>query len=126
MQTNLTHFYPSPGNYTPYVFISDKFGCETIIGGAPVNVYGAIPLFGKDKKAFCDNGQVSFTNFTLNNDPIISSTWDFGDGGTSSVTNPSHMFTGQGIYPVKLTVCSKPMYKFILIQFLSIKLLYCQ
>jgi len=107
MQTNLTHFYPTPGNYYPYIIISDKFGCEAYIVAAPVNVYGSLPLFDKDKKEFCDNGQVSFTNYTLNNDPIISSTWDFGDGSTSTVTNPSHNFTGPGTYVVKLSVVTQ-------------------
>ena len=106
-QANLTHFYPSPGNYSPYIFISDKFGCETIINGPPVFVYGAIPLFDKDKKTFCDNGLVTFTNYTLNNDPIISTVWDFGDGGTSNALNPSHFFSGSGTYPVILTVVTQ-------------------
>jgi hypothetical protein len=54
----------------------------------PVNVFGAIPLFGKNKKQFCDQGPVVFTNYTLNNDPIISSIWDFGDGSTSTASIP--------------------------------------
>jgi PKD repeat protein len=29
--------------------------------------------------------------------------WDFGDGGTSIAQNPSHQFTGNGIYTVQLT-----------------------
>src|SRR5262249_39101555 len=30
--------------------------------------------------------------------------WDFGDGGTSSVTNPSHTYAAAGTYTVSLTV----------------------
>ena len=103
-QTNLIHKYTSPGNYYPYMVIPDKYGCEAFIPFPQVSVYGALPLFGIDKKAFCDNGLVSFTNYTLSNDPITSTTWDFGDGNTSGATNPVHNFTSPGTYLVKLSV----------------------
>jgi PKD repeat protein len=35
---------------------------------------------------------------------IVSRTWDFGDGTTSTDPNPSHTFTSAGNYNVKLTV----------------------
>lgn len=35
---------------------------------------------------------------------IVSWDWDFGDGATSSVPNPSHTFTNPGVYLVRLTV----------------------
>ena len=70
------------------MIIPDKYGCEAFIPFAPVSVYGALPLFGIDKKEFCDNGQVTFTNYTLSNDPIISTVWDFGDGNSSTATDP--------------------------------------
>jgi gliding motility-associated-like protein len=103
-QSNLTHKYTGPGNYYPYMTIPDKYGCEAFIPFAPVSVYGALPLFGIDKKEFCDNGQVTFTNYTLSNDPIISTVWDFGDGSSSGATSPSHNFTSPGTYIIKLSV----------------------
>jgi gliding motility-associated-like protein len=68
---------------------------------------GAIPLFGKDKKEFCDQGVVTFKNFTTKNEPIISNAWDFGDGGTSNAENPSHNFTAPGLYTVTLSVTTQ-------------------
>lgn len=35
---------------------------------------------------------------------IQSRTWDFGDGGTSTSTNPNHMYVDPGTYTVSLTV----------------------
>lgn len=35
---------------------------------------------------------------------IVSYSWDFGDGGTSSVANPTHIFAANGNYTVVLTV----------------------
>ena len=103
-QANLTHKYTSPGNYYPYMIIPDKYGCEAYVPFAPVNVYGALPLFGIDKKEFCDNGQVTFTNYTLSNDPVISTVWDFGDGNSSTASDPSHNYTTPGTYIVRLAV----------------------
>jgi PKD repeat protein/uncharacterized protein YfaP (DUF2135 family) len=39
-----------------------------------------------------------------NADAIISWLWDFGDGGTSNLQNPSHTYIAAGAYTVKLTV----------------------
>jgi parallel beta-helix repeat protein len=36
----------------------------------------------------------------------LSFAWDFGDGGTSTLANPSHTFTSEGSYTVTLTVTS--------------------
>jgi PKD repeat protein len=107
-RTSLTHTYPSPGNYTPYVILTDKFGCYAVVSAASIiRVYGAIPLFGKDKKEFCDMGEVFFTNYSLSNDPIISNVWDFGDGTTSTVTDPSHIYNGANTYIVTLTTTTE-------------------
>ena len=103
-QTNLTHKYTGPGNYYPYMIIPDKYGCEAFIPFAPVYVYGALPLFGIDKKEFCDNGQVTFTNYTLSNDPITSTVWDFGDGNSSNASEPSHNYSSPGTYLIRLSV----------------------
>ena len=107
-QKNRNHFYASPGNYYPYMLIADTTGCVVGVNSpGPINVYGAIPLFGKDKKEFCDQGEVFFSNYTLNNDPIISSVWDFGDGATSTASDPSHIFNTPGTYEVKLNVVTQ-------------------
>jgi gliding motility-associated-like protein len=107
-QTSLTHLYASPGRYYPYVILTDKFGCTAFIStSSPIVVFGAIPLFGKDKKEFCDNGEVFFVNYTLNIDPIISSVWNFGDGTTSTATDPSHIYNGANTNIVTLTVTTE-------------------
>ena len=106
-QANLTHLYPAPGNFFPALTITDEFGCQTRIGSPVVHVYGAIPLFGKDKKEFCDTGLVTFKNFTLSNDPVVSTIWNFGDGGSSTDVAPSHFFGNPGLYSVDLTVTTE-------------------
>lgn len=45
---------------------------------------------------------VEFSN--LSTGDYLSSTWDFGDGITSTLTNPSHTYVLTGVYTVSLTV----------------------
>ncbi len=47
---------------------------------------------------------VSFTD-TSTNTPT-SWSWDFGDDGTSSEQNPTHLYTAEGIYTVTLMACN--------------------
>lgn len=105
----LSHFYSRPSFSLPRIVIYDTIsGCEVSIAGRTrINVLGAIPLFGKDKKEFCDQGIVTFRNFTTKNEPIISTVWDFGDGTTSNLDHPSHNFTTPGLYTVTLNVTTQ-------------------
>jgi gliding motility-associated-like protein len=107
------HFYKSPAYYTPSLLLTDSVGCQVgIAGPTRIDIIGAIPLFGVDKKSFCDSGTVYFTNYTLGNDPIVSRVWDFGDGNTTGTLNPVHTYTLPGTYLASQTVttqtgCSK-------------------
>lgn len=38
--------------------------------------------------------------------PISGWAWDFGDGGTSTAQNPTHIYTAAGIYTISLTITS--------------------
>lgn len=112
---SLQHFYNSPNTYSPYMILNDSSGCQAGIGSInPIRILGAEPFFSPDRKAFCDSGTVYFTNYTIANDPVISSTWDFGDGSTSRDKDAIHNYRQPGQYLVSLTVntqsgCSKSM-----------------
>lgn len=109
------HFYASPNSYLPFVELVDSVGCSVSVGGSnAIVILGATPFFSMDRKSFCDSGTVYFTNFTLGNDPVISSTWDFGDGTTSTNTDAIHSYTKAGQYIASLNVktlngCSKTL-----------------
>lgn len=104
-RTTYRHFYDGPGTYTPMLKLTDITGCEvSLTGHAPVRVIGAEPVFGMDQKDFCDSGSVSFTNYTLGNDPVTSYHWNFGDGLSSADMQPAHDFTSPGLYPITLAV----------------------
>jgi gliding motility-associated-like protein len=62
-----------------------------------------------DSNVLCTPGTMFFTDSSLAgnpNDPITSWTWDFGDGTSSALENPSHIYNLAGTYQVTLTVSS--------------------
>jgi gliding motility-associated-like protein len=107
--TSFTHFYSRPSlNITQIVVYDTISGCAVSkYGNIPINVLGAVPLFGMDKTKFCDSGPVVFKDFTTKNEPIISTLWDFGDGNTSGVQNPTHTFDQPGMYIVTLNITTQ-------------------
>jgi PKD repeat protein len=47
---------------------------------------------------------IQFTDTSTDDGTLISWSWDFGDGGTSTDQNPTHQYTHGGTYSVTLTV----------------------
>lgn len=51
----------------------------------------------------CVNAAATFTNqSTQGSSPIISYTWDFGDGNSSTAVNPTHYYSAPGTYTITL------------------------
>ncbi len=105
--TNPAHIYTTPGSYTVVLSVSTAAGTDTeskasyIVASAqptaPTADFSAFPLAG-----FVPLG-VSFTDQSLTGgSPITSWAWNFGDGGTSTLQNPSHTYTTPGTYTVSL------------------------
>jgi len=74
-------------------------------GGPPANqppiaVAAASPTDGEVSLTVAFDGSDSFDD----DGTVMDYSWDFGDGGTSALTSPSHTYTTPGIYTVTLTV----------------------
>lgn len=99
---NVSHVYNTVGNYNIRLVVTSPQGCkDTLIKTAYVRVVnGTIPYVVPDTIKVCTPpGVVSFT------DPYTGSNawlWNFGDGGTSTIKNPTHTYTTPGIYTVTL------------------------
>lgn len=104
-QQNPTHIYQTPGIYTVTLTVTDANGCTaTQTRPAYVQVIGPDVNFGADTLAGCNPFTVNFTDSTVFGAPITSWTWDFGDGNTSNLQNPTHTYTTTGNFNVSLTV----------------------
>ncbi|MFT3936499.1 MAG: PKD domain-containing protein [Chitinophagaceae bacterium] len=100
-QTTFQHLYNSPNIYTPAVLLTDKTNCQAVVGSpSVVTINGAISIFGMDKKKFCDSGTIYFTDYSQQaKDPILTKTWDFGDGSTYTANgDTTHKYTQPGLY----------------------------
>jgi len=87
------------GNNTPYVAYNDEgFNFQAIVQkftedlfeGSPRNGY--LPL------------TTNFSSQTVLSAPIVSWTWDFGDGSSSTLQNPEKTYSRPGQFSVQLTV----------------------
>ncbi len=71
------------------------FARQTVANQAPNAVIGAS----------CANLQCNFTSTGSTDDgSIVLRSWNFGDGGTSTMTSPPHTYANPGTYTVTLTV----------------------
>ena len=87
------------GYNTVYVTITNQFGCmyEDSVHVAVIDP--AISL-SFTSEVQCDGTTVKFTNTSTD---AFGYLWLFGDGTTSTATNPVHLYPGPGTYTVTLT-----------------------
>ena len=105
---NPVHIYTSAGNYNVTLRVTTVSGCSKTLSK---NNYihasnGVIAAFTNTTPTGCSLPvTIIFTN-TSSGSGTLSYAWDFGDGGTSTLQNPSHTYTIQGNFTVRLTVSS--------------------
>ncbi len=103
---NPNHIYPNAGTFDVTLLLTDANGCFTqLTMNDLINITGSFPTvsFSADVLFSCDVPQlVNFTN-TSSGSGALTYSWDFGDAGTSTLTDPTHNYTAAGTYTVSLT-----------------------
>jgi gliding motility-associated-like protein len=103
--SNLIYTYLLPGQFLPKVILEDQTGCKIPVTGVDtIYVTKSDVNFAADDSLLCDGGIINFTDSTISNGVINGYLWNFGDGGTSALQNPSHNYTAPGFYTVRLIV----------------------
>ncbi|MBI2865401.1 MAG: carboxypeptidase regulatory-like domain-containing protein [Chloroflexi bacterium] len=99
---NPVHAYTSAGAYTVTLVVSGSLGSDTFTRAAYIRVYEPVAAaFAGSPTSGVRPLAVTFTNQSAG---YSDSSWNFGDGITSTEASPVHTFTTAGTYSVTLTV----------------------
>ena len=102
-----THLYSSAGTYNVKLVLTSEIGCkDSITLPVTVTTSGAIvvsPSFIVNNINQCLSGNsFVFTNTTSSAPSGTTYSWNFGDGTTSILANPTHSYVSAGTYTVQL------------------------
>ncbi len=98
------HTYTGSGNYNVTLRLTNSFGCIKVLSKPQyVKISSGVHAdFSNSIASTCNPPiNISFQNLSTGTG-ILNYKWSFGDGGTSTATNPSHTYTTPGIYTVQL------------------------
>lgn len=118
---NPVHQFSDTGNYNVVLHVIDSLGCGNQNSPAynqRVNLPPSVSFtWDINPAATTDNIQFSGTG----QGNVTSWHWDFGDGDTSNIQNPTHQFVAVGNYQVKLSIvvdgtCTNSVTKTVSIQ----------
>ncbi len=97
-----THLYANPGTYQVRLIATDTSTCNRI----DTSAFFAITVAAKPAASFTwspnppiENTPVNFTNTSTGATRYL---WNFGDGETSTLVNPSHQYNATGTYTAEL------------------------
>ena len=94
-----THTYLDTGTYEVMLAVSNACNYDTAYRTIRVNTSPNVEFTVVDD-TLCAGSMFTFNN---QSDLGISNTWDFGDGNTSYLTNPTHIYDSAGTFMVVLT-----------------------
>ncbi|MBU0763197.1 MAG: PKD domain-containing protein, partial [Bacteroidetes bacterium] len=106
-ERNPVHTYDHPGSYDVMLTITSSFGCQTAF---PYN--NLVSVYALPEASFSADRDIVMlvdpvVNFTDESVFGQTSSWDFGDGGTSDERNPAYFYGELGEYTVMLVETSQ-------------------
>jgi chitodextrinase len=117
---NPLHRYQKPGQYRVTLRVHDGDKAKEVVktkvtvrnaGAKSKGVPKPVALFQVKKERFNIGEAVDFDNRSLSKGSRLESyAWSFGDGATSSKSNPEHRYKKAGTYNVNLKVCNSDGY----------------
>ena len=101
---NPIHTYQNAGVYTIGLTVTGVGGTDSEVKTAYITVNETTPVAGFSGLPLTGEWplDVQFTNTSTGE--ITSYSWDFGDGGQSTLQNPTYAYINVGLYTVSLTV----------------------
>ena len=106
--SNLQHpvvVYPDVGVYTVSLTVTDGFTNDLKTNIDYVQVYEEpISDLSVNHNSICVPNTVDFFDQSVFSNNIVSWMWDFGDGGSSNIQNPTYEYVDAGLFVVSLSV----------------------
>jgi gliding motility-associated-like protein len=97
---NPSHQYNSTGSYTVSLIVTNSNGCRDTIVKPNAITLGQVSASFNTVDSACQNRPVIFSNSSVPNPAFVK--WTFGDGTTSTLTNPSKTYLTTGTFTVKM------------------------
>lgn len=101
---NPTHIYENQGSYNVWFIAVNNKGCiDSVLHAVNIN-HPLNAAFTQSKDSVCQSGNntVNFFDGSVGN--IVTWEWDFGDGTTSTLQNPTHDYTLAGSHTIRLII----------------------
>ncbi len=104
-QTNPSNVFTNPGTFTVTLTVIGSNGNSNSTTRQILVVAAPVSNFSFAQTTACQGGSpIQFQNLSLNSDSCV---WDFGDGTSSSVNNPAHVYAIAGTFSVSLIAFNK-------------------
>lgn len=100
---NPSVIYTQPGSYTVSLKVANAYQQNTVIKPGYITILAPlVPDFKADTTFAWAGDPVQFTDLTTGNPATWN--WNFGDGNSSTLQHPVHVYLSEGYYTVSLTV----------------------
>ncbi len=103
--TNTSHTYAGIGSFSISLISISNMGCSDTTN-LPIAIQ-PFPIASFISNTVCLNNITTFTNTSsISSGTISNYNWQFGDGTSSTLSNPTHLYSTSGTFSVSLTVTS--------------------
>ncbi len=101
---NPNHTYTNTGNYTVTLISTNSNGCsDTLVKTEIIKIQPPVVVINNLPQQGCAPLAVTFSSTVTSPDPVSSYLWNFGNGVTSALPNPTYTFT-EGNYDIQLII----------------------
>jgi len=104
---SVSHIFSVAGTYNITLTVTSAGGCVATSSGNSIVIVNPTPIANGTASPFITDTQnptINFTNLSTGGTTVF---WNFGDGDTSIVNNPTHTYQDTGTYLVTLTITNQ-------------------